>query len=509
MGGGTVNSGLNFVDLGVLVVYLASILVLATKFVKEQHNVKDFFVASGHMPWWAVGMSILATLLSAISITGGPAEFFQYGLQGFGLWWVATILCGPVVVYVFIRTFVSMRLTTAYEYLESRFSLPVRLMAGILFLLIRGLYIGVVLYASAIVLYPALGGKVSVTWLIVLAGIFSTAFAALGGMKAVIWTDAVQLVIVYMGMAWMLQSLVARVDGGLAGMWQVAVEHGKDFTYLKDPEYWSFKLFTRTAFWPLMIGFFLNALYQKGADQLTVQRFLSTRSPRDAMKAMWTDILGAIPITIILTIVGMGLFAFYTFHPERGLADTGNYNWVLPHYIATELPHGLSGLFMAAIIAAILTTVDSGINSLATVSMTDFQIRLCKRQLTDGEGVRWARIWTVIWGALATGLGIFVYATASENIMRQSVQVLGLFSGALLSVFLLGILTKRANTTGVLAGTGVGAAFTIWSNYFWTNAEGEHVCYMWPIVFGVVTTFVVGYVVSLLTAARPSPAQRG
>lgn len=496
------HSGLNFLDIAVLVGYLVVILIIATKFVHEQHNLKDYFVASGHMPWWAVGMSILATLLSAVSITGGPAEFFEYGLQGFGIWWIATILCGPVVMVVFIRTFVGMGLTTAYEYLEQRFSFPVRLMGSVMFLLVRGLYIGVVLYASAIVLYPAFGGKVSVIWLIVLAGVFSTAFACLGGMKAVIWTDAVQLVVVYLGLGWMLISLMNRVDGSLAGMWQVAVEQGKDFSFVKDPDYWSFKLFTRTAFWPLLIGFFFNALYQLGADQLTVQRYLTTRSPRDAAKAMWTNILGAIPVTLILTLVGMGLFAFYTQNPDRVAADAKGYDWVVPHFIVSELPHGLAGLFLSAIVAAILTTVDSGINSLATVSMTDFQVRLGKRTMTNVDGVRWARIWTVIWGIITTGLGVFVYSTAVENILRVSVQTLGLFSGALLSVFLLGILTRRASSAGIYAGVAFGGGFTIWSNFFWTNSAGEHICFAWPIVFGVVITFVVGYGVSLLAPSK-------
>jgi Na+/proline symporter len=321
-------------------------------------------------------------------------------------------------------------------------------------------------------------------------------------MKAVIWTDAVQLVVVYLGLGWMLISLMSRVDGGLTGMWQVAVEQGKDFSFVNDPEYWSFKLFTRTAFWPLLIGFFFNALYQKGADQLTVQRYLTTRSPCDAAKAMWTDILGAIPVTLILTLVGMGLFAFYTQNPDRVASDSEGYNWVVPHFIVSELPHGLAGLFLAAIVAAILTTVDSGINSLATVSMTDFQVRLGKRTMTNVEGVRWARIWTVIWGVITTGLGIFVYSTAAENILRVSIQILGLFSGALLSVFLLGILTRRANSAGIYAGVALGGGFTIWSNFFWTNSAGENICFAWPIVFGVVITFVVGYGVSLRAPAN-------
>jgi solute:Na+ symporter, SSS family len=492
------NTSFNWLDVSVLIVYLAAILLMATKFVKDQKNLKDFFVASGHMPWWAVGMSILATLLSAVSVTGIPAEFFEYGLQGFGIWWIATLVAAPLVIFLFIKTFVGMKLTTAYEYLEVRYSLPVRMMAGLLFLLIRGLYIGVVLFASAIVLKPAFGGQLDVVTLIILAGIFSTAFAALGGIKAVIWTDAVQLVVVYVGIAWMVVTLVQRVDGGLAGFWQIAAAEGKDFSFFSNPEYWKLKLFTRTAFFPLLIGMILNALYQKGADQLTVQRYLATRSPKDAARAMWTDILGAIPVTILLTMVGMGLFAFYQQNPDRIDMAVTKANGVLPHFVVAELPHGLAGLFMASIIAAILTTVDSGINSLATVTMTDFQIRLGTREMTDAEGVRWARIWTVIWGALTTAFGVLIYATATENISRVAFQVLGLFSGSVLSVFLLGILTKRTNSTGALAGTAIGSAIAIWSNYFLVNGEGERVCYTWPIVFGVAATVIVAYAVSVL-----------
>ncbi|MCF7837849.1 MAG: sodium/solute symporter [Candidatus Marinimicrobia bacterium] len=492
------NASFNWLDVLVLIVYLAAILLMATKFVKEQKNLKDFFVASGHMPWWAVGMSILATLLSAISVTGIPAEFFEYGLQGFGIWWIATLVAAPIVILLFIKTFVGMQLTTAYEYLEVRFSLAVRLMAGLLFLLIRGLYIGVVLFASAIVLKPAFGGQLDVVTLIILAGVFSTAFAALGGIKAVIWTDVVQLVVVYVGIAWMVVTLVQRVDGGLASFWRIAVAEGKDFSFLSNPEYWKLKLFTRTAFFPLLLGMILNALYQKGADQLTVQRYLATRSPKDAARAMWTDILGAIPVTILLTMVGMGLFAFYQQNPDRINLALTKANGVLPHFVVAELPHGLSGLFMAAIVAAILTTVDSGINSLATVTMTDFQMRLGQGPLSDARGVFWARVWTVIWGVLTTLFAVFIYATATENISRVAFQVLGLFSGSVLSVFLLGILTKRANSTGVLIGTALGSATAIWMNYFLVNRAGEHVCYTWPIVFGVGITLLAGYLFSLI-----------
>ncbi|EIP98052.1 SSS sodium solute transporter [Opitutaceae bacterium TAV1] len=500
------NTGLGFIDSFVVIAYMAMMLLISKRFMSRQKNAREFFVASGTAPWWAVGVSILVTLFSTVSITGGPAEFFEYGLRGFGIWWIASLLCAPVVIFVFIRVFMRIGIMTAYEYLERRFAMPVRVISGVFFLLGRGLYIGVVLYSSAIVLSAAFGNRIDLVTLIVLTGIFSALFSLMGGARAIIWTDVIQMAIIYIGITWMFVAVVGHIDGGLAGIWQVAKDHGKDFSYLSEPGYFSWSLFSRSDFWPLFVGFFFNAMAQKGADQLTVQRYLSSPSPRAAAKAMWVGVLGTIPIGIIMTLVGLALFAFYKQYPDRiDIAATG-VNGVFPHYMVAELPVGLVGLLVAVIVAAITSTVNSGLQCLATVTLTDFHIRFGKRRLTDLQQVMWGRIWTLAWSAITIGLGVFISVTAAENITRVSVAVFGLFAGPSLGIFLLGLLTRRANSWGAGMGALIGAGVTIWVTYFWKNAAGDSVCFAWPIVFGVGATCFFGYAASWFFPA-PRPEQ--
>ena len=222
--------GFNWLDYLVLFVYLAGLMLVATKFLHEQHNSKEFFVAGNSIPWWGAGMSILATLVSTVSILGGPADFFRYGFEGFGIWYLATFLAAPVIIFVFIRFFLNLGIVSAYEYLEKRFSLGIRLIGSSFFLLMRALYIGVVIYASAIALGPFTG--IPVMWLMVIVGVCSALYAVTGGIKAVIWTDVIQLVVVYLGIAYLLVMVFNRIEGGFPEMWRIATERGHDFSYL-------------------------------------------------------------------------------------------------------------------------------------------------------------------------------------------------------------------------------------------------------------------------------------
>lgn len=496
------NAGLNGLDWFIIIGYVVGLVAVASLFFKEQKNTTDFFVASKSMPSFAIGFSILATLLSAVSLTGGPAEIWNNGLVTFGWWWIVIIVSAPIVIRIFIKNYFKYNLISAYEYLETRFSLSIRLIASFLFMLIRGSYIGLVIYASALVLAPGLPQDFNFIWLMIIIGFASALFAVLGGMKAVIWTDVIQLFIIYIGITWLVVTIVSDIDGGIGGIVSVCKENDVNFSYLKGANFWSFSIFEKTTFWGLMIGLFLNDLAQKGVDQLTVQRYLTAKSEKSAARALWISVWGVIPMTLIMTGVGLALFAFYKTYPEKmgGIAPDS----LLPHYIISEVPHGISGLIIAAIIAAILSTVDSGLNCLATVSFIDFQKRR-NPDIPDKESVRWARIWTVIWAVITTGLGIVIYLTSYENVLRTSTRLLGLFFGPLLGLFLLGILTKRANTAGVLVGSLFGIIVSIWFNYFAyldTPAGRVNVSFVWPMVFGVITTCVIGYLASLLIGRK-------
>jgi SSS family solute:Na+ symporter len=301
-----------------------------------------------------VGCSILATLFSAISITGVPAEFWKNGLRTFGNFAIILAVV-PLVIFLFIKTFRRLNLVTAYEYLEKRFSLTVRLVGSVLFMLYRGTYIGIVMYASAVVVKPAFGGQVDELWLIIGIGVFSTAFAVLGGMKAIIWTNVIQLFVIYGGIAWMLASMVSHTEGGFGGMWQVAVDHEKDFSYLADASFWSFSLFEKTTFWGVLLMYFFFEIAGQGTDQLTVQRYLTTDSAKSSGRSLWTYALMVVPIGMLLWLISVALFAFY----KQNLAlldESIKPDAILPYYIATQVPHGVSGLFIAAILAAVIST---------------------------------------------------------------------------------------------------------------------------------------------------------
>lgn len=501
------NGAFNIIDYLVLGGYLVGLMVVATVFVREKSS-REFFTASRRIPWWAAGMSILATLVSAISIVGAPADFFRYGFEGFGIWWLAGFIAAPAIV-VFIIFFVRSQVTSAYEYLEKRFSLSVRLVGGIFFMACRGLYIGVVLYTSALVLNRCCGGAIAVPLLIVIAGIFATLYAVVGGIKAVIWTDVIQLIVVYLGVGWIMVTLLGEFNWDFGRVWDTAAASGRDFSYLGREAYWSWDIFEPNTFNLLLIGLVLHALAQKGTDQLTVQRYLTTGDVRASVKALLVDLIGSIPMGLLLSAIGMMLFAWFHEHPGSmppGLSE----NEVLSHYLVNNLPHGISGLMAAALMAAVISTVDSGINCLATVTMIDLHQRFRKRAFDDRSSLLWARVWSVIWGAMATLFALFIYATASDTVGRVSTQVIGLFSGAILGIFLLGVFSRRANSFGALTGGIAGAVSALVVNYLVVqvlpDGSVRHVSFVVPMIVGTAVTVVVGMAASFL-APPPRPEQ--
>jgi SSS family transporter len=499
-------SAFNWLDYTIVISYVLGILAFGLWFVREQNSLTDFFMASRKMPWLAVGCSILATFLSAVSLVGVPAEFWQNGLQS--SWSIlCALLTAPIVIVLFVRLYCRIKIVTAYEYLEKRFSLPVRLLASFFFMLLRGCYMGIVLVASATLLFPIFNGNIHMVWLIIIMGLCAGLLAITGGMKAVIWTDVVQMIVIYGGLFWMSVSMIGDTGEGLAGVMQVCVEHNKDLSFFSNAQYWSWSPFVQTTFWGLLIGESVYQLASNGTDQMAVQRYLSTASEKEAAKSIWAYVLLTLPAAGLLWLTGAALFTFYTLNPDllpQGFtcdqADS-----LLPHYLVTQVPHGLKGVMVAAIISAVLSTVDSGLNCLATASLCDFHLRLFPRQQSDAHLVRLARIWTIIWIGLSVLLAIIILYGTQENIVRKVSSVLGMFSGVLLGIFLLGILLRRSNTPGVMAGAIAGLIIVCWANYGWhtTGPDGQIIglAPWWPAIISMVSTIVIGYLVSLFFKA--------
>ena len=270
--------------------------------------------------------------------------------------------------------------------------------------------------------------------------------------------------------------------------------------------FYSFNPFIRLSLWGMVISSIFTKLSLAGSDQVVIQRYLSTRNEKDATRSLlWGTVLGA-PVMFLLYFTGLALFWFYSVHPGRALPElTGDH--VLPHYISSELAPGIGGIIMAAIIAAVMSTVDSGLNSLATCTTVDFYKRLFNKKASDRQSLRFAKIMTVVWGLLAMGnaallIMLFGAERRQNPLIYLSEVTLGFFSGILLGVFLLGVVTRRANSFGVMTGMTAGliAALSATAPYYFCKlpSGAPRLSFFWINIIGCLATCVVGYFASLL-----------
>jgi len=319
---------------------------------------------------------------------------------------------------------------------------------------------------------------------ILLMGVLAVAYTVLGGLAAVIWTDVVQFIVLVGGAAWLAVTLVAHVPDGAAGIVRDAAEAGRldvfDWTDM-----------SKLTFLSAMIGWFFVFLNDYGTDQVTVQRLMAVRTDAGVVKAIAFNAVNDLVINGMLIFIGIGMLAYFRAYPQRLGTDAAG-DGILPYYIMHILPAGVSGLMVTAIFAAAMSSVDSGINSLTTVIVRDWIVPLRGAVTRPGGDVALARWLTVGLGVLATAAA--VYAAGIGNIVRMWMNVMGLFAAPVLSVFILGVLTRRAHLHGWLAGACCAIGLTV----LLQRLYGDRLMAMWhfPISFAVSTA--VGYFASLI-----------
>ena len=314
-------------------------------------------------------------------------------------------------------------------------------------------------------------------------GALATVYTALGGLSAVLWTDLVQFVILVTGAIWVAVSLCASVPGGASGILEIASRN--DHLHVID---WRFSLVEMTGI-AVGVSYFLQLMQDYGTDQVTVQRLMAVKTFRGMAKAVIFNSLADLVIVSLLLFVGLGLFAYYHSFPNA-LVEEIRDDRVLPYYIIHSLPPGVSGLLITAIFAAAMSSMDSGINSMTTVVVTDLVKPLRTIRQTEQHDIKLARMLTLLLGSLATGVAFYV--SQIEQIVKASSAFLGLFAGPILALFLLGMLTRRANFHGWLAGVLTAIPATIWLQH----GTNVHFVYYFPFCF--VISGCVGYVASVV-----------
>ncbi len=325
-------------------------------------------------------------------------------------------------------------------------------------------------------------------------GVLTTIYTMMGGIEAVIWTDVLQSFVLVAGALAAVAVIAWDVDGGFSGIVSTGWEAGKFHTFN-----WTWDA-TTTAVWVCVIGNAFGMAYPSTADQTVVQRYLSTSTEKDAAKAVWTNALLTIPISVLFFGIGTALWVFYRSHPDL-LDPRLKTDAILPLFVAEQFPQGLSGLLIAGVFAAAMSSLDSSINSMSTVLVTDYYRRF-RPNITEPHGLRVARGLTLFFGVFGTGLALVVARLDAPSLFDQWLQILGLVGGGLAGIMALGVFTKRGNGAGAIVGAVVSAVVVYWVHRF------TPIHFFLHGAIGFCTAFLIGYLASIVIAKSPEQPER-
>jgi solute:Na+ symporter, SSS family len=471
---------LSKLDLGIIALYLAGITLFGLRFRKRQRSLRDYFLADRNIPWWAIALSIVAAETSTLTIISIPGLAYDTNLTFLQV--VLGYLLGRVIIcYLLLPHYFRGELFTAYQLIERRFGSKLRSLTAGLFLLTRAAAEGVRVYAVSIVVAIALGtGEVAS---IAIITVLTLVYTFEGGLAAVIWTDVVQTIIYVGGTIVGLFTILHFIPGGWSAVHAAAQNAGKLRTFDFAFDFW--KPYT---FWAGLLGGAFVTTASHGTDQLIVQRLLAARSQRQSIAALLASGVAILFQFSLFLILGVMLWAFY----RQPSSDFGRADRIFPTFIVSRMPQGISGLLIAAILAAAMSNLSAALNSLSSTSIIDFYLR--KRPQTDErQKLRLSRTATLLWAFVLFGLAVLSLHKVGR-VVEVGLQIASVAYGALLGVFLLGVLTTRANQRGAMLGMAFGFLTDL---YIWL---GTRVPWTWYVIIGTIVTFVIGYASSMLLA---------
>jgi solute:Na+ symporter, SSS family len=493
--------GTRWLDLLVVVAYMSAMAYVGIRFSKRQTSTETYFMGKRSVPAWAMGLSMLATLISSVTFIAYPGSSYakDSSLLVPGFLVVGVLALVGTVIIPFYREVVGM---SAYEYFEKRLGRPARVYASVAFSLAHFSKMGFVFYLMALTINSMTGWNIDAV--IGVAAVVMIFYTLIGGIEAVIWTDVIQAFICWVGVFVCLGFLLFLPDGGPQAVLGAAWEHGKlglgemrfDFT---------------TATIPVLViyGFFWY-LQRYTADQTLVQRYLVARSDSAALKGVALGALLCVPVWALFMLIGACTWSFYKLTGESLPAFVAKADQVFPYFISTQLPAGVAGLFMAALVGAAMTMLASDLNSLAVVLVEDFY-RAARRGSTDRERLRAGRLVVTVVGALSAVTALAL-AHSRGGALSMWFAVSAIFSGGLAGLFLLAFLSPRANSRGAHIGIAASLACTVWAvltNRKIVDLGGWN--FPWDdLMIGAVghaVLLAVGYAASIVAGGTPSRAR--
>lgn len=537
------------IDWIVLFAYFAGIMLLGFSFWKRSSSSSEFTSGGGTLPGWLCGLSIFATYLSSISYLALPGKSFVSNWNPF-----VFSLSLPFAAFIAVKWFLPYYRSTgevsAYAMLEHRFGAWARVYASSFYLIFQIARMGVVMYLMALPLAVIFGWDMRT--LIIATGISVTVYAFVGGIVAVIWADAIQAIVLMLGAVIALIVILAGMPEGPQQVFEMA-KQGNKFSLGST----NILVISQPTLWVVLVMGLVENLKNFGVDQSYIQRYIASRSEKEAARSIWIGALLYIPVSAMFFFIGTSLFAFYhshesdlpevrqivaeqrllqkgiepsyitsfdgekTFSPEYRkqveeissmLEDKDIGDRVFPHFIAKYLPPGITGLLIAAIFAAAMSTVSTSLNSSATLLMSDFYQRFFRPQATDRQLMRVLRVSTVVWGILGTVMALSL-VSLTESVLDIWWTLSSILGGGIVGLFLLGIISRQAGNAAAVTGVLTGSLVLIWmvvsTSDFWPDSlshfRSPFHSFM-VIVVGTLTILLVGIAVSAIWK-RPDPIE--
>ncbi len=504
---------MSFFDLAIIAAYLAGITLFGLRFRKQQRSLRDYFLADRNIPWWAIALSIVAAETSTLTIISVPGLAYDTDFAFLQL--IIGYLVGRVIIsYLLLPHYFRGEMYTAYQLIERRFGGRLRSLTAGLFLATRAAAEGVRVFAVAIVvgiaLGPLLGARGEFQRDVISIGmvtLLTLLYTFEGGMAAVIWTDVMQLIIYVGGTLVGLFTIVHLVPGGWSAIHATAAGAGKFRVFDFTPDF--YRTYT---FWSGVIGGAFLTTASHGTDQLIVQRLLSAKNEAQSKLALLSSGVAVLFQFWLFLLIGAMLWVFYRLSPPQIPFDRTDR--IFPTFIVSYMPHGISGILIAAILAAAMSNLSAALNSLSSTTMIDFYLRR-RPETPEARRLLLSRFATVGWGCLLFALAIL--SRHGGKVVELGLSIASVAYGALLGVFLLGVLTRRANESGSMIGMAVGFVtnFYIWQGsailqwleratavHFNALALSRPIPFPWYVPIGSIITFAVGYSFSLLLASQ-------
>lgn len=486
---------ITFLDYLVFFIFVGGVALFGCSFYfKSRKSSAAFTSAEGSLPSWVVGMSIFATFVSSISFLGLPGDAFKGNWSPF-VFSLSIPIASFLAAKIFIPLYRGVNSVSAYHYLEEKFGYWARCYASICYLLTQVCRIGSILLLLALPINKMFGWDVQT--IIIVTGVVTMIYTLLGGIAAVVWTDAIQGIILIIGAVVCAVILTFGMPEGPAQLFEIAAEHGK----------FSLGSFgaslSESTFWVLLLyGLFTN-MNNYGIDQNYVQRYMTTSSTKEAVKSTMFGSLLYVPVSLIFVYIGTALFSYYNAQPELLPAGTPA-DQVFPHFIVHGLPTGITGLVIAAIFSAGMSTVATSINSSATIVLTDFVKHFSKKERTDKKDMKTLYATSLVVGIIGIIIGILMMQV--DGVLDAWWTLASIFSGGVLGLFLLTLISRKPHRAASITAAVAGMLVVIWIALMQVVSPEPAINGKLAIVFGTTVIMLVGFLLTMLLGKKSKKA---